>query len=126
MADVHRACLNDIFRLWHSYSLKFDSSLLLNRLDQLLGLSRVESDTSTAGAGSRRTATPMDVRLSLLGWLQLDDQIDVRDIKTSRGNVSGDENAELALLKSLHRDLSLILSNVSMHYLYVLLDFIGE
>ena len=126
LADVHRAGLNDILRLWHSYPLKFDASLLLDRLDKHLSLARVERDASPTGAGSSRSTASMDVSLGLFGGLQLDYQVDVRDVKTSRSNVSGNENAEFALFKSLHCDLSLVLSDITMHHLYILLDLIGE
>ena len=126
LTDVHRAGLNDVLRLRHSYPLKFDPGLLLDRLDQHLGLARVERDASPAGARSRRSPAPMNVSLGLLGRLQLDYQVYVRDVKASRSNVSGNENAEFPLFKSLHCDLSLVLSDITMHHLYVLLDFVGE
>ena len=80
LADVHRARLNDILRLRHSYPLKFDASLLLDRLDKHLSLARVERDASSTGASSGRSPASMDVSLGLFGWLQLDYQIYVWDV----------------------------------------------
>ena len=126
LADVHCARLNDVLRLWHSNPLKFDASLLLDRLNKHLSFARVERDASSTGAGSSRSPASMDVSLGLFRGLQLDYQVYVRDVKTSRSNVSGYENAEFALFKSLHCDLTLVLSDITMHHLYILLDLIGE
>ena len=68
----------------------------------------------------------MDVSLCLLRWLDLDDKIDVGDVEATRGDICGDEHSEFSLLESLHSDFALILSDVTMHDLDVLLDFIRE
>ena len=68
----------------------------------------------------------MDVGLSLLGWLNLDDQVHVGDVKTTRGDISGDKHAELSFLESLHRDLTLVLSDVTVHDFDVLLDLVRQ
>ena len=86
----------------------------------------VESDALSRGTSSSSTTGPVDVGLSLLGRLHLDDEVDVGDVKTSGGDVSGDKNLELALLESLHGDLSLVLSDVSMHDLDVVLDLVRQ
>jgi hypothetical protein len=56
----------------------------------------------------------------------LDDEVNVRNVKSSRSNVSGAEYSELALLEALHCDFALVLSDVSMHDLNVLLDFVRQ
>ena len=68
----------------------------------------------------------MDVGLSFFGGFQLDNQVDVGDVKTARGDVSGDQNAEFALFEPLHGDFALVLGNVSVHHLNVELDLLGE
>ena len=67
----------------------------------------------------------MDVGLSLLGWLDLDDQVNVGDVETTGSNISGDEDSKFAFLEALHRDFTLVLGNVTVHDLDVLLDFVG-
>ena len=126
LADVHRASFDHILRLWHSDSLKFNASLLLDLFNQHLGLTRIERNTSSTGSGSGSSTASMDVSLSLLGWLNLNDKVDIWDVKTTRSNVSSDEHAELSFLEPLHGHLTLVLSDVSMHDLDVLLDFIRE
>ena len=68
----------------------------------------------------------MDVGLSLFWWLELDDKVDVRDVKTTRGDICGDQTSELALLEAIHRDLTLVLRNITVHHLNVLLNLVSE
>lgn len=68
----------------------------------------------------------MNVGLSLLGWLDLDDQVNVGDVETTGSYISGDEDSEFAFLEALHGDFTLVLGNVAVHDLDVLLDFVGE
>lgn len=56
----------------------------------------------------------------------MDNQIDIRDIKTSGGNISSNQDIEFALLKSLESYLTLVLANISMHDLNIVLNFISE
>jgi len=56
----------------------------------------------------------------------LNDKIDIGDVKTSRGNISGNQHVELALLESFESYFSLILRNVTVHYFYILLDLVSE
>lgn len=126
LADIHRACFYDIFGLRYSYPLKFDARLIFNRLDQHLRFCRVERDTGSTGTSSRSSTTSVDVSLCLLRWLNLNHEVDVGNVKATRCNISGDENAEFALLESLHRDFALVLSNIAMHDLNILLDFIRK
>jgi len=53
-------------------------------------------------------------------------QVDIWDVKTSRSDVSGDQNLEFSFFEALHSDFTLILGDVSMHYLDVLFDFIRQ
>jgi len=68
----------------------------------------------------------MNVGLGLLGWLHLDDQVDVRNIEAPGSYVSGNKNAELVLLEPLQCHLSLTLGNVSVHDLDVLAYFLRQ
>jgi hypothetical protein len=61
----------------------------------------------------------MDVRLHLLGRLQLNDQIHIGDIQSSAGHISCDQHSELSFLKPPESDLSLTLCDVSMHHFQV-------
>jgi len=66
----------------------------------------------------------MDVRLGVLGRLNLNDKVDRGDVQTARGNIGGDEHVELLLLESLEGNLSLVLSDVAVHDLDIFLDFV--
>ncbi len=68
----------------------------------------------------------MDVGLGLFRGLDLDDQVDVGDVKTTRGNISCDKNSEFALLEALHGDFTLVLGDVTVHDLDVLLDLVRQ
>jgi hypothetical protein len=56
----------------------------------------------------------------------LNDKIDIGDVKTSRGNISGNQHIELALLESFKSYFSLILRDVTVHDLYIFLDLVSE
>ena len=83
LADVHGAGLDDVLGLWDTNSLQLDARLLLNGLDQHLGLRSVESNASSASTSSCRTSASMNICLSFLGRLDLNDEIDVGDVKAS-------------------------------------------
>ena len=68
----------------------------------------------------------MDVSLCLLGWLDLDDEVDIRNVKSSWSYISGNQDSEFSFFESLHRHLSLILRDVTMHHLNILLDFVRQ
>jgi hypothetical protein len=68
----------------------------------------------------------VDVRLGVLGWIQLNHKLNIRDIKASRSYIGGDEDLELAFLEALHSYLSLVLSNVSMHGFDIVSDRVGK
>jgi hypothetical protein len=66
----------------------------------------------------------MDVGLSVLWRLNLDNEVDTRDVQTTGSDVSGDEYAELFVLESLESDFTLILCDVTMHDLDILLNLL--
>jgi hypothetical protein len=66
----------------------------------------------------------MNVGLCILWWLDLDDKINILNVKSTRCNICSYKNLELSLFESLHGDLSLVLSNITMHDFDVLADFI--
>ena len=68
----------------------------------------------------------MNVGLRLFRGLDLNDQVDVGDVKTTRSNISCDKNSEFALLEALHSDFTLILSDITVHDLNVLLDLVRQ
>ena len=124
-ANVHCTGFDDIIWLGHSNASELDACLGLDLLDEHLCLGRVERDTGTTGSSTRRTTTPVNVGLSLFGWLDLNDQVDVGDVNTARGYVSGDEHTELAFLEALQSDFALVLGDVTMHDFDVRLDFVA-
>ena len=126
VTDVHGARLDHVLGLGHSNALKFDAGLGLDLLDEHLGLARVEGNAGTTGSCSRRSSTPVDVGLGLLGRLDLDDQVDVGDVEAARCDISSDQDSELAFLEALHGHFSLVLGDVAVHHLDVLLDLVRE
>ena len=56
----------------------------------------------------------------------MDNKLDIRDVKPSGSNIGGDENLKLCLLKSFDGHFSLILSNVPVHDLTIVDDFVRE
>lgn len=99
---------------------------MLDVLNKVLGLVRVERDARARGACSCCTSCSVDVGLSFFGWLNLNDEIDIWNVESSGSNVSGAKDSELALLEALHCDFTLVLSDVSMHNFNVLLDFVRK
>lgn len=95
-------------------------------LDQLLVFLRIESNAGSISTGSGGSARSMDVCLDVLGRLNLDYEIYVGDIETSGSDVSGNKDVKLTLLEALKGYFSLILSDVTVHDLNVLFDFVGE
>lgn len=81
--DLTSGCSDDIFWLWHTNPLKLDASLVLDLLDQHLSLASVEGDSCSCCTSSCSSARSVDVGLCLLGWLNLDDEVDVWDVKSS-------------------------------------------
>lgn len=68
----------------------------------------------------------MDVALCVLWRFNLNHQIDVGDIDTSSGNISGYQDFEFELLESLEGYLSLVLSDVTVHYFDVVLYLVRQ
>ncbi len=68
----------------------------------------------------------MDVSLSIFWWLNLNNQVNRRDVKSSSRDISCHENAKFLFFKSLKRDLSLVLGNVTVHHFNVFFNFVGE
>jgi hypothetical protein len=66
----------------------------------------------------------VDVGLWVCGRLNLDYEVDRRNVKASGANVSSDQNLEFFVFESLEGYLTLILSNVSMHNFDFILDFV--
>ena len=56
----------------------------------------------------------------------MDYEVNIGDIEAAGGDIGGDEDVELTLLEALEGDLPLILGDISVHYLDVLLDLVGE
>lgn len=68
----------------------------------------------------------MNISLRLHGRFNLNDKIDIRYVETARGHISSDQDIEFALLEPLESDLTLILSDVTVHDLDILLNLVSE
>jgi len=68
----------------------------------------------------------VNIGLSILGWFQLNNEFNIWNVKTSSSNISGDQHLKFVVLESLDRDLSLILSDISMHDFNIMSDLVGK
>ena len=66
----------------------------------------------------------MNVSLSVLWWLDLNNQVDIRNIKTTCSYICCNENLEFAFFESFDSNLTLTLDDISMHDFHVLLDLV--
>ena len=66
----------------------------------------------------------MNVSLNIFWWFDLDNKIYIRNIKTSGSNISCNKDVKLAFFESLESDLTLILSDVTVHDFDVFFNFI--
>lgn len=66
----------------------------------------------------------MDVGFSVLWRLDLDHEIDTRDIQPTGSDISSHEYTEFFVFESLEGDFTLVLSDVSVHNFNVLLDLL--
>ena len=64
----------------------------------------------------------MNISFCVFRWLNLYDKIYAGDIKTTRCNISSDQYAEFLLLKAFKSDLTLVLSDITVHNLNVFLN----
>lgn len=68
----------------------------------------------------------MNVSLSLLRRLKLNDQVYIWDVKSSRSDVCCHKHMELGVFEALQSDLSLSLRDVTMHHFNIVLDLVRE
>jgi hypothetical protein len=112
--------------LGNTNALKFDTSISLNVLNKVLSFCRVESDADTTCTSTGRSTRAMNVGFDLLWWLNLNDKVHIWDVEAARCHISSDKHLKLAFFKALHGNFTLVLSNVTMHDLDVLLNFISQ
>lgn len=89
-------------------------------------LHRPERNARSSSSCSRRSTSSMDVGLGIFWWLNLNDQVNIRNIKPSRSHICCNEYTELVLFKSSESNFSLILSNISVHNFDLTRYFLGE
>ena len=68
----------------------------------------------------------MNIRFSVFWWLDLDDQVDVLNIDTSRGDISGHKHLEFTFFEPFQGDFTLVLRDITMHNFDILLDLVRE
>ena len=87
-------------------------------------LLRIKSDTSTISTSSGSSTRSVNVSLNIFWWLDLDNKIYIRNIKTSGGYISCNQDVKLAFFESLQSDFTLILCDVTVHDFDVFFNFI--
>jgi hypothetical protein len=110
---------------WELNSLDLNSSKVFGFGEMFLVVGVEEGDAEARSTGSCCSSSSMDVGLGLFWWLDLDDKVNLRDIKSSGRNIGGNEDLELSVLESLDCDLTLILGDTTMHYLDVVVNGFG-
>ena len=83
-------------------------------------------DTSPMLASSSSSPRPMNIGLCVFWWLQLDDKFNIRNVNTSRRNISGDKDLEFVVFEAFEGDFSLILGNITMHHFHIMRDLVRE
>lgn len=68
----------------------------------------------------------MDVSLDFSWRLKLNNKVHIWDVEATRSDVSRNKHFELVVLESLHGHLTLILSNVAMHYFNIDLNLVTQ
>lgn len=80
LVDVVKGSFDYLLGLRDSDLGKFDTGLLLDHLDKVLLFDSVEGDASSFSSGTRSSSRTMDVSLSILGGLNLHDEVDTWDV----------------------------------------------
>ena len=114
--------LDYLFGLWHADSIEFHASDFLDPLYQGLLLEIVECDGLAGVASPGRTASSMDEAIDRGGWLELDDEVDVRDVDAARCDICRNQDVELPSFESLESFFSLSLCDVAVNHLERLAD----
>ena len=109
--------------MWHTDLLEYDTCLVFDQLDEHFLFERVERDAFAAASCTSRTAGPVNVGLSVLGRLNLHDEVYTWDVKATGGYISGHKHAELLLLEALEGHFTLVLCDIAVHDFNVFLDF---
>jgi len=91
------------------------ATLILNLLDQVPLRAIVESDAGPKLSGTCSSPCPVNVRLNLLGWLDLDDKFNLRNVETSAADIGCSQNLAATLFERLEDLLALELWEVAMH-----------
>lgn len=122
----HATGLYDLLWLRHSNFLHRYSSFRLNLLKQNLLFESVKGDASARSAGSSSSSGSVNVCFSVFRRFNLNYQVHWRDVKTSWSDICGDQNWKLFLFEALQCNFSLVLCDVSVHYLNLVLNFFGK
>ena len=112
----------DIFVTWRLDPLHCDARQVFGPRKELLVLSVEESDASSRLSGTSCSASSMDVGLCIFWRLELDDEVDTKDIEASRSDVSSHNALEPACLEAVDGGLTRVLRDVSVHDLVVDLE----
>lgn len=68
----------------------------------------------------------MNIRLGVLGRLNLNHKINVWNVKSSGCDICCHQNLKLAFFEPFDGDFPLVLSDVTMHHFHILFDLIGK
>jgi hypothetical protein len=100
---------------WDLYLFEGDSTLALNDVNKVRVFPSIESDADTVLACSGSSSTSVDVALCVLRRLDLDHDLNIRDVKASRCDIGSNEDSQLSILELPQSDLSLVLTYVAVH-----------
>ena len=83
-------------------------------LDELLGVFHDEGVGNTLAAGTTGTADTMAVRVNLERSIEVDDVFDIREVKTTSSDISGNENAADVILEGANDAITIALRHTTM------------
>lgn len=90
----------------------------LQHFDEIFGLRCVGLSKKRVGRAGPlrpgRSADPVDIILSAVGIIEVDDELDVLNVDSSSGNVGGDENVDIGTLELVQNVFTLVLLLVTV------------
>merc|ERR1719474_2501538 len=109
-----RATLNEVSNVhWHFVNLGGVVLLNVPQDSDVIVLDKVDCNTLTAEPS--RPSNPMDVELTVVGKVVVDDKRHLLHVDTTSPDVSSDQHSALAAPELLHDGVSLLLRHVSVH-----------
>ena len=112
---ISEGSTDDIIGLGHTNLLEDDTSLVFNNLNKHFLFERVECDALSGSTSTSSTTRSVNIGFCVFRRLNLDDQVDTRDVKTTGCDISSNKHTESLLLEALECHFTLHLRDVTVH-----------